>query len=301
MISHQTPAPFPLITQPPTPLLLQISHTVFCLNPTKTALFPHNPTSPDLPGSIRITSHQLSAQAISARNIFECSVTNARGSCPPSKDLPSAAEPPRSAEPDNCQLQTIGVPPALVGYNGWYTPTTDNQECFQVLLQLHESRGHSPLSTAKWLHYGEVGIFTHLLHQPVEVVKAVLVQAEEPFSMDPPTSAALIEEGPSLSVAIAATDPAMSSGASSQNTPAESMELDYANDSVASTNSQLEATPSVVPSPSDAAVATNIATPAAPKPGSGGSIDTALAVSECWADIVSNEEAAASKMDEWAK
>ncbi|KAG5727759.1 hypothetical protein E4T56_gene20799 [Termitomyces sp. T112] len=73
---------------------------VFCLNPAKTVLFPRNPTSPDLPRSIRITSHQLSAQAISARNVFECSVTNARGSRPPSKDSPSAAEPPRSAEPD---------------------------------------------------------------------------------------------------------------------------------------------------------------------------------------------------------
>ncbi|KAG5724916.1 hypothetical protein E4T56_gene12538 [Termitomyces sp. T112] len=100
MISHQTPAPFPLVTQPPTPLLPRISHTVFCLNPAKTVSFPHNPTSPDLPGSIRITSHQLSAQAISARNVFECLVTSARGSRPPSKDLPSAAEPLRSAEPN---------------------------------------------------------------------------------------------------------------------------------------------------------------------------------------------------------
>ncbi|KAG5718777.1 hypothetical protein E4T56_gene2655 [Termitomyces sp. T112] len=94
MISHQTPAPFPLITQPPTPSLPQISHTVLCLNPAKTISFPRNPTSPDLPGSIRITSHQLSAQAISAQNVFECLVTSARGSCPPSKDSPSAAEPP---------------------------------------------------------------------------------------------------------------------------------------------------------------------------------------------------------------
>ncbi|KAG5732282.1 hypothetical protein E4T56_gene11364 [Termitomyces sp. T112] len=96
MISHQTPAPFPLITQLPTPSLLQISHTVFCLNPAKTVSFPRNLTSPDLPGSVWITSHQLSTQAISARNVFKCSVTSARGSCPPSKDSPSAAEPPRA-------------------------------------------------------------------------------------------------------------------------------------------------------------------------------------------------------------
>ncbi|KAG5346706.1 hypothetical protein C0989_000481, partial [Termitomyces sp. Mn162] len=56
MISHQTPAPPPLITQPPTPLLLQISRTAFCLNPAKTVSFPHNPTSPDLPGPVWITS-----------------------------------------------------------------------------------------------------------------------------------------------------------------------------------------------------------------------------------------------------
>ncbi|KAG5715357.1 hypothetical protein E4T56_gene8256 [Termitomyces sp. T112] len=89
---------------PPTPLLLQISHTVFCLNPAKTVSFPLNPTSPDLPGSVRITSHQLSAQSISAQNVFECLVTSARGSRPPSKDSPSAAEPPRSAEPDSWPL-----------------------------------------------------------------------------------------------------------------------------------------------------------------------------------------------------
>ncbi|KAG5725035.1 putative 115 kDa protein in type-1 retrotransposable element [Termitomyces sp. T112] len=95
LISHQTPAPLPLITQPPTPLLPRISHTVFCLNPTKAVPFPHNPTSPDLPGSVQITSHRLSTQAISAQNIFECLVTSARGSRLPSKDSPSAAEPPR--------------------------------------------------------------------------------------------------------------------------------------------------------------------------------------------------------------
>ncbi|KAH0581121.1 hypothetical protein H2248_012248 [Termitomyces sp. 'cryptogamus'] len=42
---------------------------VFCLNPAKTVPFPHNPTSPDLPGSVQITSYWLSAQAISARNV----------------------------------------------------------------------------------------------------------------------------------------------------------------------------------------------------------------------------------------
>ncbi|KAG5333809.1 hypothetical protein C0989_004751, partial [Termitomyces sp. Mn162] len=109
-----------------------------------------------------------------------------------------------------------------------------------MLLQLYESRGHSPLSAAKWLHYSESGIFTHLLHQPVEVVGATLAQAEEPSSIDPPTSAAPTKERPSSSVASATMDPATSSSASSQNTPAkEFMELDYADNSLAPTNSQL--------------------------------------------------------------
>ncbi|KAH0581411.1 hypothetical protein H2248_012493 [Termitomyces sp. 'cryptogamus'] len=108
MISHQIPAPFPLITQPPTPSLPQISRTAFCLNPAKTVSFPHDPTSPDLPGSVWITAPQLPAQATRARNVFECSVTNAGESRPPSKDSPSAAEPPGSAEPDRLCLYCGG-------------------------------------------------------------------------------------------------------------------------------------------------------------------------------------------------
>ncbi|KAG5718809.1 hypothetical protein E4T56_gene2703 [Termitomyces sp. T112] len=83
MISHQNPAPLPLITQPPHPSPPQIPCTAFCLNPAKTVSFPHNPTSPDLPGSVWITSPQLPARATMARNVFECSVTSARGSRPP--------------------------------------------------------------------------------------------------------------------------------------------------------------------------------------------------------------------------
>ncbi|KAG5734540.1 hypothetical protein E4T56_gene4309 [Termitomyces sp. T112] len=109
MISHQTPAPSPLITQPPTPLLPQISHMAFCLNPTKTVSFPHNPTSPDLPRPVWITSPQLPAWPTRTRNVFECSVTNAGESHPPSKDSPSAAEPPGSAEPDRDRLGRINL------------------------------------------------------------------------------------------------------------------------------------------------------------------------------------------------
>ncbi|KAG5349044.1 hypothetical protein C0989_006418 [Termitomyces sp. Mn162] len=163
-------------------------------------------------------------------------------------------------------------------------------------------RIESAFNAVKWLHHGETDTFTHLLHQPAEVVRAALVQAEEPFSMDPPMSAAPTEEGPSLSVALATTNPAMSSGASLQNAPTEeSMELDYANDSLAPMNPQPVMTPQVILSLSDAAVAANVTTPTAPEARSSGSIDMANAVSECWADIVSNEEAEASKMDEHAR
>ncbi|KAG5333477.1 hypothetical protein C0989_005769 [Termitomyces sp. Mn162] len=113
-----------------------------------------------------------------------------------------------------------------------------------VLLQLYESRGHSLLSMAEWLHYSEAGIITHLLHQSAEVVRAALAQVEEPLSVDPPMSAAPTKEGPSLSVALATTNSAMSSGISFQDAPTEeSMELDYTDASLAPTNPQLATTP----------------------------------------------------------
>ncbi|KAG5353270.1 hypothetical protein C0989_008776 [Termitomyces sp. Mn162] len=122
----------------------------------------------------------------------------------------------------------------------------------------------------------------------LQVVRAALAQVEEPSSVDPPMSAAPTEKGPSLSVALATTDSAMSSSASSQNAPAEeSMELDYTNNSLAPTNSQPVMTPQAVPSPSDAAIVINVATPTAPEVGSSGSIDMANTVSNCWVDIMS--------------
>ncbi|KAG5732840.1 hypothetical protein E4T56_gene2799 [Termitomyces sp. T112] len=120
MISHQTPALSPLITQPPTPLLLQISRMAFCLNPAKTVSFPHNPTSPDLPGSVWITSPQLPVQPTRTRNVFECSVTNAGESRPPGKDSPSAAEPPGSAEPDR-ELSAVVAGPSGVLSQGMFS------------------------------------------------------------------------------------------------------------------------------------------------------------------------------------
>ncbi|KAG5714970.1 hypothetical protein E4T56_gene5363 [Termitomyces sp. T112] len=84
---------------------------VFCLNPAKPVPFPCNPTPLDLPRSVQITSHQLSAQAISAQNAFECSVASARGSRPPSKDSPSAAEPPRCHDPSPGSPHIVQQPP----------------------------------------------------------------------------------------------------------------------------------------------------------------------------------------------
>ncbi|KAG5735370.1 hypothetical protein E4T56_gene12816 [Termitomyces sp. T112] len=67
---------------------------VFCLNPAKPIPLPRNLTSLDLSGPVRITSHRLPAQALSAQNAFKCPAASARGSRLPSKDSPSAAEPP---------------------------------------------------------------------------------------------------------------------------------------------------------------------------------------------------------------
>ncbi|KAG5730750.1 hypothetical protein E4T56_gene3515 [Termitomyces sp. T112] len=92
---------------------------VFCLNPAKPIPFPHNPTSPDLPGLIWITSHQLSTQAISVQNAFECLVASARGSCPLSKDLPSAAEPPELSSNTNPDPEQVAMQQSLIHKEEW--------------------------------------------------------------------------------------------------------------------------------------------------------------------------------------
>ncbi|KAG5349078.1 hypothetical protein C0989_006119 [Termitomyces sp. Mn162] len=117
-------------------------------------------------------------------------------------------------------------------------------------------------------------------------------------------SAALTEEDPSLSVAVAtftANPPLSGSGASSDDALSEkSMELDYANNPMVPMPIQLATTLQVVPSAMEAVVATNIATPTAPEAGTSGSKDIANTVLEHWVDIVSNKEAKALKMDEQA-
>ncbi|KNZ72256.1 hypothetical protein J132_04048 [Termitomyces sp. J132] len=125
--------------------------------------------------------------------------------------------------------------------------------------------------------------------------------AKELSSVAPPISAAPTEEGPLLSVAAATSIPLLSSGVSSEDTPTEeSMELDYADNSALTMPVQLAMTPQVVPSPTEAVVATNITTPTTPEAGSSGLSDMANAVLEHWADIMSNKEAEASKMDKQA-
>ncbi|KAG5348879.1 hypothetical protein C0989_007453 [Termitomyces sp. Mn162] len=119
------------------------------------------------------------------------------------------------------------------------------------------------------------------MQHPAEMVNTSLAEVEEPFSMAPPPSAAPTEEGPSASMVLAATHSAVSSDASSWDTPTEeSMELDYADNSLVSTSPSPEMTPQVVSGPSDMAVATNIATPAIPEAGPSGSSDMANAVLE---------------------
>ncbi|KAG5348982.1 hypothetical protein C0989_006726 [Termitomyces sp. Mn162] len=135
-------------------------------------------------------------------------------------------------------------------------------------------------------------------------MRASQAAIEQPSSVAPTTSAAPTKEGPSLLVAVApstAAPPPLSSGASSDDSPPEkSMELDYANDSMVLTPIQLATTLQIVPSSMEVAVATNVATPTAPEARTSGSSDTANTVLECWADIMSNKEAEALKMDEQA-
>ncbi|KAG5348648.1 hypothetical protein C0989_009218, partial [Termitomyces sp. Mn162] len=111
----------------------------FCLNPAKTVSFPHNPTSPDLLGSVWITSPQLPAQATMARNVFECLVTSARGSRPPSKDSPSAAEPLGSAEPD----RSIALPADQVLESAMDYPGVEDLVNLIVILVLDFNGGRS--------------------------------------------------------------------------------------------------------------------------------------------------------------
>ncbi|KAG5317874.1 hypothetical protein C0989_000470, partial [Termitomyces sp. Mn162] len=59
-------------------------------------------------------------------------------------------------------------------------------------------------------------------------------------------------------------------------------------------------TPQVVPSHTEAVVATNIVIPTASEAGVSGSNDMANTVLECWADIMSNKEAEALKMNKQA-
>ncbi|KAG5348772.1 hypothetical protein C0989_008333 [Termitomyces sp. Mn162] len=133
-----------------------------------------------------------------------------------------------------------------------------------MLLQIHKSRGHSPLDAAEWLHFGEDGIFTHLLHQPVEVMRASQATTEKPSLVAPSASAAPTEERPLSSVAVVmctATAPPSSSGASSADAPSEkSMELDYANDSALTMPIQPATTPQVVTSLMEVVVVTNATT-----------------------------------------
>ncbi|KAG5342444.1 hypothetical protein C0989_001508 [Termitomyces sp. Mn162] len=115
-------------------------------------------------------------------------------------------------------------------------------------------------------------------------------------------SAAPTEEGPLLSVAATTSISPLSSSASSENALSEkSMDLDYANNSALTMPVQPAMTPQVIPSPMEVVVATNVATPTAPEAGFSSPSDMANTVLEYWANIVSNKEAEASKMDKQAE
>ncbi|KNZ75791.1 hypothetical protein J132_01537 [Termitomyces sp. J132] len=124
---------------------------------------------------------------------------------------------------------------------------------------------------------------------------------EELSSVDPPMSAAPTEEGPSLSVAVTTSIPPLSSGVSLEDALSEkSMDLDYADNFALTMPVQPAMTPQVVPSPMEVVLVTNTATPTAPEAESSGPSNTANAVLEHWADIISNKELEASKMDKQA-
>ncbi|KAG5726016.1 hypothetical protein E4T56_gene1655 [Termitomyces sp. T112] len=124
----------------------------------------------------------------------------------------------------------------------------------------------------------------------------------EPFSVAPPLRTTTTKVGLVATVVSATPGPTATSGASSWDMPMEeSMALDYVDEPSAPMEASPETTSPVVPGPSKATVATNIATSIVLKVGTSGSSDTANAVLECWVDIVSSKEAASLQMDEQAE
>ncbi|KAG5329909.1 hypothetical protein C0989_009157 [Termitomyces sp. Mn162] len=77
-----------------------------------------------------------------------------------------------------------------------------------------------------------------------------------------------------------------------------SMKLDYIDESAAPTASNPEMTDLIVPSPLEAAVATNITTPVTPEARTSGSNDMTNVVSKCWANIMSSKEVSFLQMEE---
>ncbi|KAG5352086.1 hypothetical protein C0989_003885 [Termitomyces sp. Mn162] len=113
------------------------------------------------------------------------------------------------------------------------------------------------------------------------------------------TGRAPTEAGMLLIVVEATSGPSANPVTSSEDVATEeSMELDYVNEPYAPTNASPEMPDPVIPSPLDTSVATNIATPIAPKAGTSSSSDTTNVVLEHWANIVSSKEASSSQMDE---
>ncbi|KAG5335713.1 hypothetical protein C0989_000573 [Termitomyces sp. Mn162] len=132
---------------------------------------------------------------------------------------------------------------------------------------------------AKWLLYNELGIFTHLCGGG-ESCNGISRGAcwHQPYQ-------------PSIKLWCVPR----------VHTPSEeSIELDYVNNSALTMDAQPAMTLQVVPSPMEVVLVTNITTPAAPEAGTSGPNDTANAVFEHWADIMSSKEAEAWEMDKQA-
>ncbi|KAG5352087.1 hypothetical protein C0989_003886 [Termitomyces sp. Mn162] len=133
------------------------------------------------------------------------------------------------------------------------------------------------------------------------MVNTSLAAAEEPFSGSPQPSSAPTEAEPSLSTIVTSPSPSATPVMSSKDaTIEESIKLNYINELSTLTTASPETSDLIILGSSDAAVATNITTSIAPEARTSGSSDMTNNVSECWADIMSNEEVLSLQMDKKA-
>ncbi|KAG5719327.1 hypothetical protein E4T56_gene13271 [Termitomyces sp. T112] len=215
LIPHQNSGSTPVIciaSASSTPTIL--THGL-CLNPAKPVPLSHNSSSTplDLPGLTQINFLWLSSQVPSVWNTSECPVLsphgqqNLTGYCIPQPHLYQDAVDDYCQEVENFNafapytfsLHRLNILPMQVN-------NLSKTELMGKTPALAECAGYkrAMVDTAEWLHYGELAIFTHLLQQPAEMVKASLAAVKEPSSGSPSLSAAPTEARPSLSVVVTA-------------------------------------------------------------------------------------------------